>query len=68
MDEVLKKLPSFASDAIKRTLETLHTNKYNNEEINERIRWRIYGMADILLMEKRINTEDYCTLIDPRKW
>ena len=68
MDEVLKKLPRFASDAIERTLEMIHTNRYNNEEVNERLRWRIYGMADILIAEGKINADDYCTLINPRKW
>lgn len=66
MNEILKKLSKAEKQTIERTLESMQEN--GNLTIIECLKWRIYGMADILLAEGKINADDYCILVNANKW
>ena len=71
MNEILKKLPELDRKSIKNALEMIRKweqNEPNMKQIPECLRWRIYGIADILLNHQIINVDEYCVLIDASKW
>lgn len=70
MDEILKKLDERDRTTIERTLEQLHEEEKlpYREHICEQLRWRIYGMADILLAHRCINADEYIVLAQSWKW
>ena len=71
MEEILKKLGEVDRCAIERTLETLREEEKflpHTKNICEHLRWRIYGMADILLLHQIISAEDYVVLSQSSKW
>ena len=71
MDEVLKKLDVKDRSTIERTLAMLKNEEKNlpyTEHICEHLRWRIYGMADILLAHQCINADEYAVLAQSSKW
>ena len=71
MDEVLKKLDERDRRTIESTLVMLKEEEKHlpyTEHICEQLRWRIYGMADILLEKQCISTDEYIRLSNAQKW
>ena len=70
MNEILKKLDEVDRKTIERTLEMLKREEKipHREHICEQLRWRIYGMADILLHHGKIDAEEYVVLATASKW
>ena len=71
MDEILKKLDVKDRSTIERTLAMLKNEEKKlpyTEHICEHLRWRIYGMADILLAHQCINADEYVVLAQSSNW
>ena len=71
MDEILKKLNERDRGTIERTLEMLKREEKDlpyMEHMCESLRWRIYGMADILLAHRTITEDEYIVLSNASNW
>lgn len=68
MKKILEKLSVKDRQTIERVLKSIKTDRYGRKDIIELLQWRIYGMADILLAEGKINEDDYIVLSDASKW
>ena len=71
MDEILKKLDERDRESIERTLAQLKEEEKKlpyTKQICEQLRWRIYGMADILFAHECINVDEYVVLAQSWKW
>lgn len=69
MNEILKKLPELDRRSIENVLEMIRERKdMSYKEVRERLKWRVYGIADILLNHGIINADEYCVLADSEKW
>ena len=71
MDEILKKLDAKDRSTIERALEMLKNEESRQprlEHICEHLRWRIYGMADILLAHQCITADEYVVLAQASNW
>ena len=70
MKEILKKLPVLDRKSIENAMEMIKEQEQipNREHLCEHLRWRIYGMADILLDHQIITADEYCVLVNASKW
>ena len=68
MKKILEKLSVKDRQAVERVLKSIETDRYGRKDIIKLLQWRIYGMADILLAEGKINADDYIVLSDASKW